>query len=129
MYLCVGLQVLKAIVQVTTSGTLAVWWFQPKRLAAVRGSLFRAMTTSFGSICFGSLIVAVIHALRDMLQYIKNQSQRRRGGQRGNENVVLAIVVCIIDFLLRIIEQILEYFNKYAFCYVAAYGTGFVRSV
>jgi hypothetical protein len=39
---------------------------------------------------------------------------------------VCAIVVA--DFLLRCLEDAFRYFNKYAYCYVAAYGHGFMQS-
>lgn len=67
------------------------------------------MTTSFGSVCFGSLLVAILQAIRAMLR-----SQGRGGG----------CAAC----LLMCIERIMRYFNKYAFAQVAIYGTSYWQS-
>jgi hypothetical protein len=120
-----GIQVIKAVVQTTVAGTLACWWFQPKREAPVRGSLFRALTSSFGSICLGSLIVALIQALREVLQGMRRQAMR---GDGRNRNAWTACFLAVLDTLLDWVEQAVQYFNKYAYCYVAAYGLGFVQS-
>jgi hypothetical protein len=120
-----GVQVIKSVVQTTVAGTLACWWFQPKREAPVRGSLFRALTTSFGSICLGSLIVAVIQAIRETLNSLKRQAQR---GDGRNRSALTVCLLMVLDTLLSWIEQAMQYFNKYAYCYVAAYGTDFLAS-
>lgn len=53
------------------------------------------MTTSFGSICFGSLIVAVLQALR----MLANTAQAEGDG---------GIMVCIAECLLSILASIVE---------------------
>lgn len=68
----------------------------------------RALTTSFGSICFGSLVIAVVKALRAMV----NMS-------RQSDN---SFVKCIAECILACIERIIQYINVYAFSYVAIYG-------
>jgi len=129
-----GTQVFTNIVSSTVSGTVAVWWFQPSREAPVRGSLFRACTTSFGSICLGSLIVAVLHALRNLIQSIRDRVQnrngndRRNGGNGGAGQFALLCVLCLGEWILAQLESLMQYFNKYAFVYNAAYGTNFTTS-
>lgn len=59
-----GQQVLQNILTCTTAGVVASWWYQPNTKKATAGALYRSLTSSFGSICFGSLIVAVLQALR-----------------------------------------------------------------
>jgi len=81
-------------------------------------SLKRAVTTSFGTICFGSLLIAVIKTLR----YLSQQSNNNRNGG------ALALVACIITCILRCLENIIEYFNTYAFCQVAIYGQPFCEA-
>eukprot|EP01034_Spumella_vulgaris_P027126 gene27126-33808_t len=120
-----GAQVIKGVMQTTVCGSVACWWFQPTRAAPVRGSLFRASTTSFGSICFGALIVALVQAMREMLNQVKNQAQKRRGRDR---NLALECLVGLTEYLLGCVEAALNYFNMYAYCYVAAYGLDFVTS-
>jgi len=54
--------VLKNIVQVTVASAVGTWWFHPEAMhpcfcTAVSKPLLRSVTTSLGSICFGSLIL------------------------------------------------------------------------
>jgi hypothetical protein len=107
-------QVLSNTVHVTTAGVVGTWWFAPQEASSfcsqsVRDSLIRSTTYSFGSICFGSLIVAVVQALRQLNQHL-----------RGNDDAQM--LVCIIDCILACIEGIIEYFNKWAYIYVGLYG-------
>jgi hypothetical protein len=65
----------------------------------------RALTTSFGSICYGSLIIALIQTLRQIVQSSAEQA-RQEGG--------LFALFCLycVDCILSIIESIIQYFNK-----------------
>lgn len=74
------------------------------------------MTTSFGSICFGSLIVAIIQALRAL-------ANAARSNDDGN-----AILVCIAECILQCLASIVEYFNKWAFIYVGLYGYSYLEA-
>jgi hypothetical protein len=126
-----GVQVIKYMLQTTVAGTIACWWFQPERKHVVRGSLFRASTTSFGSICFGALLVAIIQASRELVNMIRNQRRRRRNRSRsssGGAEILQAVIFCCAECILKLLEDVLVYINRFAFCYVAAYGYGFIES-
>lgn len=73
------------------------------------------MTTSFGSICFGSFLVAIIQALRA----IADQAQQNGDAQ---------IFACIAECILACLASILEYFNKWAFIYVGLYGMSYLKA-
>jgi hypothetical protein len=66
---------------------------------AIQDSFRRATTYSFGSICMGSLMVAIVQLLQSMVN-----RARRHGGQ--------SMVLCILECLLYYIERIAKYFNK-----------------
>ncbi len=68
-------QVISNVVHVTVAGTVGTWWWAPLEAdsccsEAVRSSHARAMTNSFGSICLGSLIVAIIQTIKTMLEKV-----------------------------------------------------------
>lgn len=112
-------QVIQNVTHVTVAGTVGAWWFAPDDAssccsAGMIGSFIRAMTTSFGSICFGSLLVAIIQAIRALVS-----------SARDGDNQIL---VCIADCILSCIESLLEYFNKWAFIYVGLYGYGYIEA-
>eukprot|EP01048_Picozoa_sp_COSAG05_P012616 COSAG05_NODE_1277_length_5304_cov_5.087992_5_plen_216_part_00 len=61
-----GTQVVKNVVHTTAAGVAAAWYFQALEPDAVISSLKRTLTSSFGSVCFGSLVVAVLQTLRSV---------------------------------------------------------------
>jgi hypothetical protein len=78
-------------------------------------SLASALTTSFGSICLGSLIVAIVQTLRAFATAARS----------NGDSVLLA---CIAQCILVCIERCLEYFNKWAFIYVGLYGYSYLEA-
>ena len=69
-------QIISNVVHVTVAGTVGTWWFCPHEAASccsegVRSSYFRSMTYSFGSICFGSLLVAIAQAMKTLLEKVR----------------------------------------------------------
>jgi len=108
-------QVFTNTVHVTICGVFGTWYFQMNNMQnPTRNSAKRALTTSFGSICYGALLIAIIKTLR----FLAEQSRRSKSG-------MVAIIGCMIACLLSCIERILQYFNTYAFCQVAIYGKPF----
>ncbi|KAL7509169.1 hypothetical protein ACHAXN_006594 [Cyclotella atomus] len=109
-------QVIQNTLHCVVAGTVGTWWFSPadSGCGAVLGSLCRSLTTSFGSICFGSLLVAIVQATRALAN-----------AARDNENQIL---VCIATCILACLESILEYFNKWAFVYVGLYGYSYIEA-
>eukprot|EP00979_Chaetoceros_neogracilis_P004359 scaffold773_cov218-Chaetoceros_neogracile.AAC.2 len=111
-------QVLKNTMHVTTAGVIGTWWFAPDEASSlcsrsIGDSFVRATTYSFGSICFGSLIVALIQALRQLNRHLR-------------ENRDAQLIVCLIDCVLGCIEGLIEYFNKWAYVYVGLYGYSYL---
>jgi len=110
---------LQACVHVTVAGTVGTWWVAPDESGfcsrGICNSFIRTVTTSFGSICFGSLLVAIIQALRALAN-----SARANGD--GN------FLVCIAECILACLASMLEYFNKWAYIYVGIYGYSYIES-
>mmetsp|Transcript_1175 Transcript_1175/g.1426 ORF Transcript_1175/g.1426 Transcript_1175/m.1426 type:complete len:481 (-) Transcript_1175:260-1702(-) len=113
-------QVLSNIIHVSVAGTVGTWWFMPGESGfcggAVLGSFFRTITTSLGSVCFGSLLVAIIEALKQIAYTARDNDDM---GQ---------CIYCLVQCLLSCLEGILEYFNKWAFVYVGLYGYGYCEA-
>lgn len=111
-------EVLADLVHVTTSGTMATWFFcgdaysgqvvaaMPSNPSAA--SLKRATTTSFGAIA----LIAAGMAFIKTLEVIVKSAQSRSGG------VGAAIGACLMACLRRIAE----YISTYALVFVAIYG-------
>jgi hypothetical protein len=108
------------ITHFTTACVVGQWWFvaDAQRQYAVEVSIQRAFTTSFGTISFGSLIVAFLKALRVVAQI--NESNARR-----DRNILLLLVSCVAVCILRIFEGFVRYLNEWAFIYAALTGQSF----
>jgi Plasma-membrane choline transporter. len=112
-------QVIKNVVHVTVAGTVGTWWWAPLEAnsccsSAVMDSHKRALSYSFGSICLGSLLVAIIQTLKSLAE-----------SARQNDDGILK---CIADCVLGCLETIMEIFNEWAFVYVGLYGYSFVEA-
>ncbi|ORX92200.1 DUF580-domain-containing protein [Basidiobolus meristosporus CBS 931.73] len=126
IYCCFSLywttQLLKDLVHVTVSGIFASYYFfygTPQAEASpTPSSLKRACTTSFGSVAFGSLIIAVFRTVRAILRQVMNDP----------DNGFIAFLACCIQCLLSWIEGMVEYFNHYAFTQVAIYGKPYCQA-
>ncbi|KAJ1389445.1 Choline transporter-like [Sesbania bispinosa] len=79
-------------------------------------SLQYALTTSFGSICYGSLFTAAIRTLRWEIRGIRSKIGK-------NE-----CLLCCVDFLFHLVETLVRFFNKYAYVQIAVYGKSFNHS-
>lgn len=116
-------QVLSNVVHATVAGVVGTFWFAHEEASsfcssAVTASFLRSTTTSFGSICFGSLLTAIIKALRQIVQSARNDQGRNDNG----------ILLCLAECLLGYLEGIMLYFNKYAFIYCGLYGYDYLTA-
>ena len=113
-------QVLQNFLHVTTAGAIGSWWFPPIECSsccssAVTSSFKRATTFSFGSICFGSLLVAIVQALRTLRDMTRHDDK-------------FELINCMVDCILGCIESIIEYLTKWAYMYVTLYGYSYLEA-
>ena len=117
---------IKNTLHTTIAGVYGSWFFcagKPGGMprGATRGAFKRAMTYSFGSISFGSLVVALINLLRQAVSIAQSQE-----GQQGNTagQIAFWVLGCIIG----LIEWAVRFINRYAFCHIALYGKPYLAS-
>jgi len=111
-----NLETFKNIGHTTVCGVAATWFFTQVITHEPTGrSLKRAMTTSLGSIAFGSLIVAIISVMRQVVIAIKKRTKHN-------------LIMCLLQCMLTCLQRAMEWFNMYAFVHVAIYGTNYVQS-
>jgi hypothetical protein len=112
---------LKNTIHTTISGVYGSWYFHPHNppRGATRGALKRSLTYSFGSISFGSLIVAILNFLRQICSTAQ-QSDSNDG------NIVGAIMFCVLGCLINLLDWAVQFLNRYAFSYIALYGKAYI---
>ncbi|KAF9933491.1 putative choline transporter, neither null mutation nor overexpression affects choline transport [Linnemannia zychae] len=116
-------EVIKNVIHVTISGVFGVYYFFEGSAAGAPasptlGSAKRALTTSFGSICFGSLLIALLQTLRYILDSLRSDS----------DNGIQAFLAMCASCLLSMLEGLFEIFNKFAYTQVAMYGKSFIHA-
>eukprot|EP01061_Rhynchopus_euleeides_P038950 TRINITY_DN667_c0_g1_i2.p1 TRINITY_DN667_c0_g1~~TRINITY_DN667_c0_g1_i2.p1 ORF type:complete len:589 (+),score=233.03 TRINITY_DN667_c0_g1_i2:509-2275(+) len=121
-----GLETVANCVHVTAAGATSHWFFAlggPATPPDFQGTSEGALVTlsamkrtmwSLGSICFGSLLVAIIRTIRFILRVMMRNSN--------------ALVRCFILCILNCIEDLMRYFNDYAFVQVAMYGKPYITA-
>ncbi|RHY41678.1 hypothetical protein DYB37_007881 [Aphanomyces astaci] len=116
--------VVRNIVHVTVSGTVASWWYnsdENRKPMTSTTALCRAMTLSFGSICFGSFIVSVIETIKAIIMFFRHLASK-------SQNSVAVCLLGCLECIIGCISRLVQYFNKYAYSYVGIYGFSFLRS-
>jgi hypothetical protein len=130
---------LSNIVHCTTAGAVASWWVDrtgvvTETTPAVTYSFIRSITSSLGSISLGSLMVSLVKAFRTVLRFCGDRLKLFNSipcvsGQHRTRLIALqANCMQCVEFFLKILDRLMEFFNRYAFCYIAIYGTSFFES-
>lgn len=142
---CYIFQVVGNVTHVVLSGVFSSWYFfdandansKPKYPAF--GSLKRALTYCFGSICFGSLLVSLVQTLRISLQVLKAKLQNRHlnydddndNGSSGENGLLFCFLICLVSVLEWIASEFeywMKWFNRYAYSYLSMYGKPYLQS-
>ncbi|PGG95421.1 hypothetical protein AJ79_10068 [Helicocarpus griseus UAMH5409] len=120
---------MKNTMHTTTAGVHGSWYFYSNNSnsnslprSPIRGALKRALTYSFGSICFGSLFVAVVDGLRQLCTI------SRREEMIGGRNSIGMIANRAVGGFMSGLRYITQTFNRYAFCHVALYGKPYLQA-
>eukprot|EP01112_Ceratiomyxa_fruticulosa_P016006 TRINITY_DN4801_c0_g1_i2.p1 TRINITY_DN4801_c0_g1~~TRINITY_DN4801_c0_g1_i2.p1 ORF type:complete len:520 (-),score=81.17 TRINITY_DN4801_c0_g1_i2:357-1916(-) len=120
---------LSAVFQHSVAGAIACWYFGrdssngANRESGVGSpavvSFFQAFTTSFGSLAFGSLVIAIV----EFLEFLLRQSKKANA-----QNKLLVFIISCLQCVLGCIEGIVQWINKFAYIYVAMHGYSFCKS-
>lgn len=114
---------LKNTIHATVSGVYGAWYFAPNNPAsgATRGAAKRTLTYSFGSIAFGSLIVAIINLLRQACSIARHR-------EMAQGNMVASVCFCLLGCIIGLLDWAVQFLNRYAFSYIALYGASYIQS-
>ncbi|WVQ99212.1 protein PNS1 [Kwoniella sp. CBS 9459] len=108
-------------------GVFGGWYYYGPRIPSGAGlpkratlkAFVRATTLSLGSIAFGSLIVTILELLRLILQAIQQY-------EAGEGDMVGAIVACCAACCVGCIQNLIQWFNKYAYIEISLYGKSYI---
>lgn len=75
----------------------------------------------FGTLAFGSLIIAIVKLIRLLLEYIQKKVEKKTGK-------IARCLFCCCRCCLFCLEKFLKFLNRNAYIVTAIYGTGFITS-
>ena len=104
--------------------------------------MYRSLTFSFGSICFGSLLQSIMTAIRMFIEDARNRQQQRlaqANQSNGGFNIgfdstssggcgLCGICYCVVECLAKMVEGVMHYFHQWAYVYVGIYGYSYLKS-
>ncbi|SPO19668.1 probable Protein PNS1 [Ustilago trichophora] len=115
-------EVIKNVAFTTVAGIFGTAYYNATKVSrAAWGAFKRSMTYSFGSICFGSLIVAILDLLRAFFNLLQNQAA-------SEGDLVGSILACVASCCIACIRGLVDYFNRYAYINIALYGNSYIRA-
>ncbi|KAK9466269.1 plasma-membrane choline transporter-domain-containing protein [Lipomyces arxii] len=117
-------EVIKNIVHTTISGVYGSWYFCSRSAQGMPrwpalGAFKRSMTYSFGSISFGSLIVSLIQLLQQLAGWGEQAA-------RQDNNMIAVALICVLRCFIALLNWAVQFFNHYAYCYIALYGSAYI---
>jgi hypothetical protein len=100
-------EVLKNIIHVAISGVYGSWYFYSQKpggspKGATGGAFKRSVTYSFGSISFGSLLVAIIQLLRQACRVVQ-QNEAAAG------STIYTVIFCILGCFLSVLDWAVQF--------------------
>ncbi|KAI4204835.1 MAG: hypothetical protein LQ350_000901 [Teloschistes chrysophthalmus] len=115
---------LKNTIHSVVAGVYGSWFFMAGKpggmpSGATRGALRRSLTYSFGSISFGSLVVALINLLRQAVSIAQQQ-------EAADGNIVASIAFCCLGCIIGLLDWAVQFINRYAFSHIALYGKAYI---
>jgi len=135
------LWLMKNIIHVTVAGVVTSWWTDPESLTSCCNNVLRkqfvlSLTSSFGSICLGSLVSPALEVLRHTLGICWHSSIQPQGLESNHDNVILGehsvhsdpSNLALLPVPKSPIDGAIKYFNDYGFTYMGIYREKFQTS-
>ena len=115
-----------AIGQFTLAGSFSQWyWCQLDSFKHLSSSpvklAFGFVLKNFGTLLFGSFIIAVINTIRAIIQYIEKKTKK-------SNNKVVKAIICCMKCCFACVEKCMKFINKNAYIICGIYGYNFCKS-
>merc|ERR1712087_665182 len=102
-------------------GVFGRWYFKKEYDGSeVSKSLKVACGPSFGAVCLGSLVIAIIRALEKLMEKLQRDS-------REDGNTLVCVISCILRCIINCIGDIMEWISQYVYVQVALRGLSFFQ--
>jgi len=114
-----------AATQFVLASSACLWYFSQGTgqgaKGTIRKSIHRLLRYHFGSIAFGSLILAIIQFIRLVLAYV----QAKTKNLQGKEGKIIKFVLGCLQCYMACFERFVKFLNKNAYIQIALTGKNF----
>jgi len=114
-----------AATQFVLASSTCLWYFSQGTGQAAKGtirkSIHRLLRYHFGSIAFGSLILAIVQMIRLILAYMQQQAKK----MQGKEGKIIKFVLGCLQCYMACFERFVKFLNKNAYIQIALTGKNF----
>nr|CCA26114.1 PNS1like protein putative [Albugo laibachii Nc14] len=114
-----GSIIFRNILAVTVASIVSSWKCHIHKNSRVGNAFLEAWTYHLGSVCFGSLLVAVVETVRKVLSTLVALASRRK-------RFYLAWLFSMISSTLHFVEYLMEFCNRFAYAYIGCYKCAFI---
>ncbi|CAK9091013.1 Choline transporter-like protein 2 (Solute carrier family 44 member 2) [Durusdinium trenchii] len=117
------LQVIVGVNVLTLAGAVSDWYWRDKanpESVSVLGAFRRTLFWHFGSVCFGALLIAVVHFVRVMVAYMNKQTKRLQ-----QHNAIVGVLMTVLSCCLWCFERVLRFITETAYIMIAIHGCSF----
>ena len=129
---------ISALSQFIYASCASIWYFNHDKNTEghfILKSFKRAFRYHFGSIAFGSLIVAIVRFIMLLFEKFKQRMEKTVG--KKAQSKFYKCILCCVSCCLKCIEKVLEFINKHAYimieikgdCFCVAAWEGFALTV
>lgn len=107
-----GTQLLLAMLEFTVASNAAIWYLNEEKPPGwpLKTSIFRIFRYHFGSLAFGSMIVAIIQLIRVILEFVEHQAKKTEMGDTAA--CLRKWIFNCIRCLLYCLEKCVKFINK-----------------
>ena len=119
---------ISAFSQFIYASSASIWYFNNDKGTEghlILKSFKRAFRYHFGSIAFGSLIMAIVRFLMFFFEKFKKRAEKSIGKKVGK---CFKCVICCLECCLKCIAKVLEYINKHAYIMISIKGDCFCKA-
>ena len=118
-------QLIIAFGELVSALSISCWYFTRDKStegnATVVWSFWTALFKHFGTVAYGSLVIAIIKTIRAVIAYLQKKAKKS-----GNQ--LLQYILCMIQCCMWCLEKCMKFLNKNAYIQTAIYGYSFCKA-
>lgn len=118
-------QLIIAFGELVSALSISCWYFTRDKKSegntTVVWSFKTALFKHFGTVAYGSLVIAIIKTIRAVITYFQKKAKK-------SGNKILQYVLCLIQCCMWCLEKCMKFLNKNAYIQTAIFGYSFCKA-